>query len=331
VGHLEEIGAVKILVIGHTGFIGQELVERLLQAGHDVRGMDVRPSESRDLPSYTGDVRNKAEVLRAARDVDLIVSLAAEHRDFGITTESYFAVNDVGTLNVVEAAADLGISRLLFFSSVAVYGPGTSLSEDAPLAPNVPYGASKVAGEGRVVAWASADSRRQAVILRPTVVFGPRNFGNMYNLIRTIAARRFVMVGDGSSTKSVAYVANVADATLYLIDRMAPGLAVYNYCDYPQMTSRELVALISTVLGRRPPRLRLPLGPVLSAARVVDLAGRLTGYDFPITANRIRKLNTSTAIVSDKIRAEGFQQKTSIEEGLRVTASWYRSFQKPSA
>jgi nucleoside-diphosphate-sugar epimerase len=322
---------LKILVIGHAGFIGRELADALVRGGHEVRGMDTRaPAEPVAYASKIGDIRNKGDIVDAARGVDLIVNLAAEHRDFGITTEAYFAVNDVGTDNVAQAAAELGIDRVFFFSSVAVYGPGTRQTEDTPVAPTVAYGASKVAGEARMTAWAAKDPRRQAVILRPTVVFGPRNYGNMYNLIRTIAARRFVMVGDGSSSKSVAYVTNVVDATLFLLDRMAPGVAVYNYCDYPQRTSRELIGEICKGLGRRPPRLRLPLEPILGAARVLDLIGARTGYDFPITANRIRKLNTSTAIAADKIRDLGFRQRTSIEDGLRQTLDWYRKRSVPS-
>jgi nucleoside-diphosphate-sugar epimerase len=146
----------------------------------------------------------------------------------------------------------------------------------------------------------------------------------MYNLVRMIAAGRFVMVGRGESVKSVAYVANVVEATLFLIQRMQPGVAVYNYADEPQTSTRELVRLICQALGRTPPRVRLPLAPVLAMARLVDVVGGLTGYDFPITANRIRKLNTTTAIVSDKIRSAGFRQTARIEDGINATVRWYR-------
>ncbi len=320
---------MKVLVIGSGGFIGRPLAAALANDGHHVSGLDARPpAEPVPYACTAGDIRDPHAVRHAAADADLIINLAAEHKDFGVTREAYFAVNDLGTENVMAAAADLGIHRVCFFSSVAVYGPGSDITEASPAAPATPYGESKVAGERRVAAWAAADPRRQAVILRPTVVFGPCNFGNMFNLIRTIAARRFVMVGDGANIKSVAYVGNVVAATRFLIDRMQPGLAAFNYSDYPQMTARELVALISRALGRPAPRIRLPLAPAIAAAQAVDLVGRWTGFDFPVTASRIRKLNMSTAIVSDSIRQLGFRQATSIDEALRITIDWYREYKR---
>lgn len=322
---------MKLLVIGNSGFIGRVLVDQLVRDGHDVRGMDIRPPAEPPVCTFLrGDIRNPQDIRRAADGTELVINLAAEHKDFGVSTEAYYGVNDVGNQNLVNVASEMGIQRLFFFSSVAVYSPGGDVCETTPVGPTTVYGQSKVAGEGRIVAWAAGDSRRQATILRPCVVFGPRNFGNMYKLIRTIAARRFVMVGAGQNIKSVAYVENLVSATQFLLDRMHPGVEVYNYSDYPQMTAEQLVRQVSTALGQAPPRLRLPLKPVLAAAQVVDIVGRWTGYDFPITANRIRKLNTSTTIISDKIRALGFQPTASIEDAISVTAGWYRDYRRGS-
>jgi nucleoside-diphosphate-sugar epimerase len=323
---------LKVLVIGNSGFIGRPLADALLSEGHEVLGMDVRPpAEKPPYACVAGDIRSKEDIRRAAEGTDLIINLAAVHKDFGVSTEAYFAVNDVGTHNVVVASSELGIERVFFFSSTAVYGPAVKVTEKTPVAPAVVYGESKVAGERRVATWAAENPGRHAVILRPTVVFGPRNFGNMCNLIQTIAARRFVMVGNGENIKSVAYVGNVVAAAMFLIRQMRPGLVVYNYSDYPQMTARELVGQICLALERRAPRFHLPLGPVLAAAQAVDVVGRWTGYDFPITANRIRKLNTSTAIISDEIRNLGFRQVASIEESIGATVDWYRAYRRTAS
>jgi nucleoside-diphosphate-sugar epimerase len=320
---------LRTLVIGSSGFIGAQLVDALIQGGLEVLGMDLRrPDEDGPFAFCYGDVRSRSDLRRAAAGADLIINLAAQHRDFGVSREAYFAVNDAGTRNVVETATELGITRHVYFSSVAVYRPDGTATEETPFGSGVPYGESKVAGERHVMQWAAASPHHQAIIIRPCVVFGPRNYGNMYNLIRTIAARRFVMVGDGGNVKSVAYVENLADATLFVLKRIRPGLDIYNYSDYPHMTASELVSMVSRSLGISPPALRLPLGPTLAAARIMDVVAQCTGYDLPITANRIRKLNTSTVISSDKIRALGFSQRVPIDQAIALTTAWYKQQRK---
>jgi GlcNAc-P-P-Und epimerase len=326
-GNHEENAVMKVLVTGNSGFIGTVLVDRLLQAGHVVRGMDIRPPARPGAYQHIiGDIRVPADVRRAVEGMDLVVSLAAEHKDFGITEEAYFAVNDQGTRNLVEAAAAAKVTKVMFYSSVAVYGdPGGQVTEETTPKPKTHYGRSKWAGEQHMLSWSAADATRSAVIVRPCVVFGPNNFANMYNLIHTIARRRFVMVGSGTHVKSVAYVDNLVAATLFLIDGMRPGAETYNYSDNPQTPVGDLVRSIATHLGIGAPKVRLPLRPVLAVAQVVDLVGRLTGYDFPITGNRIRKLNTPTVIVSERVRQRGFSQKIGVDDAVKATVAWYRA------
>ncbi len=316
---------MKILVTGNAGFIGGFLAPRLRALGHDVIGLDLLPCDSALHPydSVVGDIRRPEDVRRAAAGAQVILHLAAAHRDFGISRDEFFSVNADGMRRLLEGADALGIDRFIFYSSVAVYGlSGRPTSEETAPQPVSDYGESKLAAERLLADWAHARPGRSALILRPAVVFGPRNLANMYNLMESIHRRRFIQVGRGANVKSVAYVENLVDATLFLLERLRPGLEIFNYSDYPQLTSAQIAQILAGHLGRRLPPVHLPLGPVVLAAGVFDILARLTGRNFPITGYRIQKFATATQHQSDKIRARGFEAKISLEEGFRRMVAW---------
>ncbi|MBU4377350.1 MAG: NAD(P)-dependent oxidoreductase [Candidatus Omnitrophica bacterium] len=314
---------MKILLIGSEGFIGRFLRRKLAEKGHNVMGMDMN-GLARDRQFTKGNVTNINDIMKAAAGVDLIINLAAEHHDFGVKEEEFFEVNTKGMQNVLDCATKLGIKKILFYSTAAVYGPHAEcVSESTVPTPVSPYGKSKLEAEKLIHDWAGADKAREAAIIRPVVVFGPENYANMYNLIDTIHRKRFFFVGKGENIKSVAYVENLADATIFLLEHMKPGVEVCNYSDYPQMNIRETAETIYKCLLRDIPKVNIPLGPALAAASIFDILGKITGYNFPITAFRIKKFNTQTYFASDRIRELGFKQRITPADGLKNMVEWY--------
>jgi len=317
---------MKILVTGNSGFIGTFLVKALIRSGHQVVGLDacIPKEKALDHEFIQGDILNVSDIARAAKDVDAIISLAAKHHDFGVSEEEFFAVNVEGTKNLLDCAGRLGIKKFIFYSTAAVYGNClSSASEDAPLNPVNFYGKSKMGAEDAIHDWVKRGGARQAVIIRPVVVFGPNNYANMHKLVESIHKKRFFFVGKGDNIKSIAYVENLVDATLFLMDRIEAGAAIYNYSDYPQLTMEETVRAIADSLGYRIPNVKIPLKFAMFSVGIFDLLGKLTGINFPITAFRIKKLNTATCFASDKIRALGFEQKIDPREGIRRMVEWY--------
>mgnify|MGYP001589831026 CR=1 FL=1 len=316
---------MKVLVTGNAGFIGTFLTRKLIERRYEVGGIDIRPCNPKDHPydSVLGDVQTHEDVMKAAQGADAIMHLAAEHQDFGITREAFFNVNVKGTQNMIGCATRLGIKKFIFYSTVAVYGQTDGCtSEETPPRPVSDYGKSKLDAEKALYAWVREDPSRQVVILRPTVVFGPRNYANMYNLMESIYKNRFIFVGRGRNIKSVAYVENLVEATLFLLERLEPGVTIYNYADYPQLTTAQIVETLSRHLSCRVPKFKVPLMPALVAASVFDLLSKLTGYNFPITAYRIKKFNADTHHTADKIRALGFKPPVDLDEGFRRMAEW---------
>jgi len=234
------------------------------------------------------------------------------------------STNEGGAKALVQAANKVDIKRLVFFSSVAVYGDREEpTTEETPLEPTNPYGESKLAAERVFIRWANERPDRSLIIIRPTVVFGPHNRANMYNLIDQIAKGRYINIGNGSNIKSVAYVENLVQASLFLLNKLSAGVHIYNYADSPHLTTRELTKIIFADLGRNQPRLKIPLSATLIFGKPFDWAIRLTGKNLPISTGRIKKFCTTTHHKADKIFRGGFQAEIYYEEGLRKMVEWY--------
>ncbi|MBI5563149.1 MAG: NAD(P)-dependent oxidoreductase [Deltaproteobacteria bacterium] len=318
-----------VLVTGNAGFIGGHLTAALLKRGHAVTGIDIRPDNPQAgvCDCITGDIRDVAAMRLAFSKngaVDMVVHLAAKHHDFGIMRDEYFSVNEGGMRTILNAAAEAGVKKMIFYSSVAVYG-ATEADDDTAPAPINDYGQSKLAAEAVIRDWTAKGASRSAVALRPAVVFGVNNYANMYNLMDKVIRRKFVWVGDGSNVKSVVYVENIIEATLFLMDGMRPGFVTYNYSDEPQPTTRSTVELIARHGGVSVPRLRIPRFAARGTGAVLDAVARVSGVNLPITGARITKFCTRTLFKSDKIRRAGFRQPYTLDEGFKRTVEWYLS------
>ena len=320
---------IKILITGASGFIGSHF--HLYLSQEQIINLDlVAPSFDAKSTYVKGDIRKKEDIKAVLEqyDVDLIINLAAEHKDFGIERASYFKTNEEGMRNICEAASEAGVKNIVFYSSVAVYGSNKEPStESMPPNPNLPYGESKLAGEKVLDNWVKEQPEHAALVIRPVVVYGERNVANMYRLIDQISRGRFFNIGKGKNVKSIAYVQNLVEATLFLIEKMKPGMAIYNYSDEPQLSSRSIATVISEALGKRKP-ITFPYWLIYAMGIPFDWAIKLTGKDLPISTNRIKKFNTETYHKADKVRREGFSPKWTNKEGLQRMVAWYQKVKK---
>ncbi|MBL4928125.1 NAD-dependent epimerase/dehydratase family protein [Fuscibacter oryzae] len=304
----------KISVIGGAGFIGTAFCRQLARAGQEFEVIDLVPSRQFSSRSRIADIRDP-DALSAALSGQVVVHLAAAHRDDLRDPAEYFRTNVDGTRNICQLAGQRGIGQIVFTSSVAVYGaaaPGTD--ETGPVAPDTPYGQSKAAAEGVLRDW-QEQTGGSLTLLRPAVVFGEGNRGNVHRLLAQIAANEFVMVGDGANAKSMAYVGNVA-AFLFATLGQRPDLAVYNYADGPDMTMAMLVEHARQRLSGRSgtgPRISYALGMTLG--RLADRLARATGRGHPVNAARIEKFCAETTFAR-AAELPGFAAPFTLHEGL---------------
>jgi nucleoside-diphosphate-sugar epimerase len=318
---------MEILVTGSSGFVGSHLVPALQERGHRVTGIDrISPSSGREPDRFIeGDLMQREVLNEGLRNVDRVFHLAAAKDDWGISREEYFRENAGVTEALLEAAHDHEVFDHVFYSTVAVHGTGPEPKvEDAPFAPEIPYGESKVESEKLYREFAEEHDDSRVLVLRPSAIFGEGQpwRTNVHRLIEAIYHRRFLMIGEGTARKTTSYIENLLAANFFLLERLESGLKTYIYVDEPIMSTRELVDIIYDALGRNPLRWSLPLSIAKPVATVADVAASVTGIDFPITAARIEKFCTSTRFDASAIRELGFTQPVDNEEAVRRTVQW---------
>ena len=308
-----------ITLIGGSGFVGTRLIE-LLKDEYQIRNIDKRESHFHNDITVTGDVRDQTSVSRHLAGADLVVLLAAEHRDDVSPVSLYYDVNVGGMRNVLEAMETNGVKRIVFTSSVAVYGLNKkSPDENHPADPFNHYGNSKWQAEQVLRQWYETHPDWNINILRPTVIFGERNRGNVYNLLKQISGGKFLMVGKGKNKKSMAYVGNIVSFIRFLIEQKPTGYNVYNYVDKPDFDMNELVSHVGNVLGKPIPSTHLPYWLGMCGGYGFDLLARLTGKKLSVSSVRVKKFCATTRFDAAKAHASGFKAPYTLEEGLERT------------
>lgn len=313
---------MRVLITGGAGFIGTRTGAALLARGYEVTVLDLqldRPAPWWSAPGVRiveGDVRDRDCVAAALAGADACWHLAAAHHDSGIDEETYFSVNEQGTRILCEEMARRGVRSLCFFSSVAVYGP----SEDRErLAPDNPYGRSKLAAEHVVHAWLR-ESGARALIVRPAVVFGEDNFANTYALMRQIHSGTYWPVGPGRNAKSMAYVDNLVPAAIEAWLALREGeLRSVNYVDKPDLTSAQIAAALAAAFGRRVPGPPIPAPLARALLTPVDALSRLLGRPTALWP-KVRKFSLTETVFSRDLSVQG---SVGLEEALARTAEWY--------
>jgi len=310
---------VRFLITGGAGFIGSHLVEHLVAAGHDVTVLDDLSSGSRanlaavrrQIRFIRGSVTDLTTCRRAAAGVDCVLHHAAvtsvqRSVDEPLVTHQ---VNATGTLNVLLAAREKGVRRLVYAGSTSAYGNPDTLpnSEEHVTRPLSPYAASKLAGEEYCVAF-HATYGLETVVLRYFNIFGPRQDPNSQYaavvprfITTALAGERPTIFGDGGQTRDFVYIANIVHANLLAARAPAAGVVgqVFNVGCGKGVSVNQLWEHIRTLAG-------VPLAP-------------------QYTQGRAGEVRNSVAGLAKTTRLLGYQPIIDFEEGLRQTVAFYRT------
>ena len=316
---------MKILLIGGCGFVGVNLARELINQCYKVKIFDKRKIQDINFDNefiteslILGDIRNKQELNEALNDINVIFHLAAEHRDDVRPVSLYYDVNVRGARNIVNVAEANNIKKIIFTSTVAVYGLNQpNATESSPLQPFNDYSKSKVEAEKIFIEWAQKGKGRSLVIVRPVVIFGEGNKGNVYNLIKQIANNKFIMVGSGRNKKSMAYVRNFVKFLIEVL-KLKEGIHIFNYADKPDLSMNELVGIIRRELGKnKDSSIRLPYYIGLAGGYFFDLISIITKRTYPISNIRIKKFCANTTVSTKALELINFKPTYTLEEGLR--------------
>lgn len=314
------MASIKVSVIGGSGFIGTRLCNRLIDRSEIVfHIIDKARSHVYDDKVNIANIRFPINS-NLINGSSVIINLAAEHRDDVTPRSLYDETNVRGACNICAIASESGVNKIIFTSSVAVYGfAPLGTNESGAISPFNDYGRTKWEAEQVYKKWQTEDPQnRTLVIVRPTVVFGERNRGNVFNLLRQIFSYKFVMVGDGLNRKSMAYVENVAAFLEYSL-AFKPGVHIYNYIDKPDFTMNTLVSHVNQLLSRSAKiNFRLPSSLGLLIGFFFDLVSKTTGKKFPISAIRVRKF-CANSVYESAIESTGFIPPVPLMEAIEKT------------
>ena len=281
---------MKITIIGGSGFVGTRLID-LLNDLPDVELLNIDKEQSAVYPEITkiGNVLDVDVLTGLLTGTDLVVLLAAEHKDNVEPPILYYDVNVDGMRNTLTAMKRNNISRIVFTSSVAVYGLNKiNPCETRPADPFNDYGRSKWLAERLLQEWYATHPQWNINIVRPTVIFGEGNRGNVYNLLSQIASGKFMMIGNGENAKSMAYVGNVTAFIAFLIKERSEGYQVFNYVDKPDFSMNDLVEQVGRVMNKRIPTVHLPYWLGMLAGYGFDVLGRISGKKQVVSSVRVK-------------------------------------------
>lgn len=259
---------MKFLVTGGAGFIGSNIVEELLKRGYSVRVLDNFSTGKRenlkdfekDIEIVEGDIRSYHTVNKAVKGMDIVLHQAAlpsVPRSIydPITTNE---VNVSGTLNVLEAARENNVKRIVYASSSSVYGDNPELPKHEGMMPNPlsPYAVSKLAGEKYCKVFGRLYNI-ETVILRYFNVFGPRQDPNsQYSAVipkfikLMMNNKRPTIYGDGTQSRDFTYVANVVEGNILAATLPIESGLVMNCACRGQVTLNELVAELNKLMNK---------------------------------------------------------------------------------
>jgi len=337
-----------ILVTGATGAVGPRVVHALHQAGFRIRAFSVDTPTVGMFPQSVevliGDVTDQVAVQSTMQGVDAVVHMAALLHIVNPSPElreKYERVNIGGTAMVVEAAIKAGVKRVVLFSTIAVYGPsdGRVLNEMSPTHPDTFYAKTKRAAEQIVLNASGADGRPLGTVLRLGAVYGSRIKGNYERLTRALAGNLgtryqflaklgqapsprfpFIPVGNGLNRRTLVYDKDVGRAATLAVSHPAAVGRVFNVTDGGFHTLNEIIESICSALGRKPPRLSLPVGPSRTLGGLIEKASHAIGLKPPVTKAIIDKYTEDIAVDGSLIQKElGFIPQYDLKAGWEET------------
>lgn len=323
---------MKVLLTGANGFVGSHVLDRL-RARRLPTVLLLRPTSDRsfiagqipEVEVRTGGIDQPASLDAALEGVTHVIHCAGATK--ALNTDGFFAVNQLGTRNLVEAVNRRGgqIQRLVLISSLAAAGPGTTehpRQESDPPKPVSDYGKSKLAAEREVITGCKTDW----TIIRPPGVYGPRD-REFLRLFKTVQAHVLPRFGGGGQQLTLVYAPDLAAAIVAAMTHVNAGREVFFAGSPEVVTAAELAQRIATESGAWTMPLPLPNAALWLACQWAELLSRFTGKPNVLSAQKWVELKAPGWVCDvSKLKGEvGYDCRTSLAAGVAQTRAWYRA------
>ncbi len=322
-------------IFGGTGFIGLFFAEYLLK--HDIVSkvflLDIEPisqkisdyrkvklSKNKRIFYVKTDVRNTINFI-SAKNVTLIANFAAIHREPGHEDFEYFETNLLGAENVCKFAEKVKCNQIIFTSSIAPYGSGDEIKDELSLpVPVSSYGSSKLTAEKIHQIWQAKDPENRILqIVRPGVVFGPGEGGNVSRLIKAVLQRYFFFMGNRDTRKAGVYVKELCHAMLWELNRQKNKkhhVSLYNMTMNPGPSIQDYVETVCKVAKIRRFIPEIPYRMLLIASHLIEFITKPFNIKHPFSPVRIKKLVRSNNILPTYLVDNGYKYQYTLESAF---------------
>ncbi|HUG40282.1 MAG TPA: NAD-dependent epimerase/dehydratase family protein [Longimicrobiales bacterium] len=315
------------LITGATGFVGSHLIEAVARNGLRTRALVRRTSdlavlERHGVERVVGDLSDSAGLREAVADADTVLHLAAATR--ALRPGAFHAVNAEGTRRLVRAMEEDGRPRrLIYLSSLAAVGPRAEMPagpEDEPH-PVTAYGRSKLEGERAAL----SSARLSVAVLRAPAVYGPGD-RDLLTFFKLADRGVLPLVGSPERRLQFVHVRDLVEGVLAAAGAEATG--IFHIAEPRGYAWSEVLDLLRAAVGRRAVRIPVPSGLLRGAAAVAEAVARARGKAGIFDRDKAREvLAPGWLCETDRARRElGYEAAVPLEEGLRETAAWYRSY-----
>ncbi len=322
----------KTLVTGATGFVGAAVARALIARGERVvllaRATSARGNiEGLDAEVVVGDLRDAVSLRAALRGVERLYHVAADYRMWAPDPREIIEANRVGTGNIMSEALRAGVSRIVYCSSVATLklnGEGRPVDETSPAAPDQAIGAykkSKTIAE-RLVEKMVAEQGLPAVIVNPSTPIGPRDIKPTPTGRVIVEAASGRMPGYVDTGLNLVHVDDVAAGHLAAMERGRIGERyILGGQDAPL---GQMLGEIAALVGRKPPKLKMPRAPLFPLAYGAEAVARLTRKEPFLTADALRMAKYRMYFSSKKAERELGYHARPYAEALADAVEWFR-------
>jgi nucleoside-diphosphate-sugar epimerase len=324
----------KVIIFGGSGFIGMHFAEHLLSLPFPPKQIilaDMLPPQLPEalLAAKAGmlsgvvsfiavDVRQEIN-LNVEPSVTCIANFAAVHREPGHAPEEYYQTNLRGAENVTQFAEKVDCNFIVFTSSIAPYGPTEEPKNELSLTtPETAYGCSKLVAEKIHFAWMQADKNRKLIILRPGVVYGPGENGNVTRMVKAIKAGYFFYCGNKNKLKSAVYIKELCRSITWVAENKLNRQAffLYNMSLPMPPTIQVFSQTIQQVLSVNSPIFSLPYGLLYRVAQLLTMIFASLNIKHPFDPMRIKKLKRSNNIIPQALIDAGYEWQYDLRQSL---------------
>lgn len=324
------------VLFGGTGFIGSHFA-RFLLANNLAQNITLADIEPPNKPLWSAPTQAELADSRVRyvpvdvcapirhpdlpQEADLILNFAAIHREPGHEPHEYFETNLKGAEHICQWAEQVGCKTIVFTSSISPYGPTEEQKDENSIpVPVTAYGASKLAAEKIHLAWQRGNGDRKLVIVRPGVVFGPGEGGNVSRLVRSIIKGYFFYAGNENTRKAGGYVKELCHAILWTLEwqqQQDKDVVLFNFSADPTPTLEEYVKAVCKIAQIKRSPFKVPYPLLLGASYPISQIAKGLGIRQPIDPVRINKLVRSNNIVPGFLRSVGYPYQYTLEESLQ--------------